>query len=185
MHQLSKPTKQNRWRLWDWLCSSDGGNNFLKSFEARPWDLEDKQAASISRDLATLNSGPDTLDNWLADSLVPKWHLKIGHKRPANVGADLGIGELWEYKMKTLQGWGNFICVVLSSLVPIASIQGLYWIPNTLGRLMAITGFIFIFAAVMMFVTGCRRFEVFAGTAAFAAVQVVFLQGLGGAVNCS
>ena len=130
-----------------------------------------------------MSPGPDILDSWLADTWIPRWHLKFGHKRPPNVGADLGIGELWEYKTYTLQRCGNFICVVLSSIVPIASIQGLYWIPNTLGRLMAITGFIFIFATIMMLVTGCRRFEVFGATAAFAAVQVVFLQGLSGAIN--
>jgi len=116
---------------------------------------------------------------------VPRWHLKFGHWRPANVGTDLGIGRLWEYKMKSLQKWGNFICVILSSLVPVASIQTLYWIPHTIGRLMAITTFIFIFATLMMFVTGCRRFEVFAATTAFAAVQVVFLQGLSGAITSS
>lgn len=111
--------------------------------------------------------------------------MSIGHKFDSNVGANLNLGELWEYSMKKLHFSGNVICFLLSSLGPIISIQTLYWIPSSVGRLGAICGFILVFAALMMFVSGCRRFEVFGATAAFAAVQVVFLQGLSGSVNCT
>ncbi|KAK5075671.1 hypothetical protein LTR70_010019 [Exophiala xenobiotica] len=185
VQQLSSPSKQNRSRLWTWLSSPDGGDNFLTGIEADPWDADCPQASSISRDLSVLKAGPDRLDSWLADSFIPKWHLSVGHRFRANVAEDLGLGRLWEYDMKALHLSGNVICVLLSSLAPIVSIQTLYWIPNTLGRLIAITGFVLIFAALMMFVSECRRFEVFAATAAFAAVQVVFLQGLSGSINCS
>lgn len=137
----------------------------------------------MSRDLSILRAGPDRLDSWLANSLIPIWHHTVGHKSQANVEEELGIGRLWEYDMKILHLSGNVICVILSALAPIASIQTLYWIPTNAGRLAAMSGFIVIFAAVMMFVSGCRRFEIFAATAAFAAIQVVFLQGLGGAIN--
>lgn len=185
VQQLSAPSKQDRGRLWAWLCRPDGGNDFLRGIEADPWDPEAPGAASISHDLSILRSGPDRLDNWLANTLIPIWHNTVGHRLKANVSKELGLGRLWEYDMKALHLSGNVICVILSGLGPIVSIQTLYWIPSNVGRLIAISAFIFAFALLMMFVSGCRRFDVFATTAAFAAIQVVFLQGLNGTINCS
>jgi len=105
-----------------------------------------------------------------------------GRKKP-DLDHELGLGRLWTYKMSWLHYLGDIICVLASSIVPVVSIQGLYWIPTTLGRLLMITGFIIIFSFLLMFIAGCRRSEVFAGTSAFAAVLVVFLQGLDGTVN--
>lgn len=167
------------------MCSPEGGNNFLRGVEADPWDPESPHARSIARDLSILRAGPDRLDNWLANILIPIWHRTIGHRFRANVAEDLCLGRLWDYDMKALHLSGNVICVLMSALAPILSIQTLYWVSSNTGRLIAISGFILLFAVLMMFVSGCRRFEVFASTAAFAAVQVVFLQGLSGSINCS
>lgn len=125
----------------------------------------------------------DRLDEWLSDVVTPLYHQLFGHKRKPDLGHEFGCGRLWLYQMTWLHYLGDIICVLLSSVVPVVSIQGLYWIPTTLGRLSLITGLIIIFSVLLMFVAGCRRSEVFAATSAFAAVLVVFLQGLDGAVN--
>lgn len=185
IHQLGTPSHQNRSRLWKWLSSEKGGNEFLKGIgiEADPWDLK-KGESSIVRDLATVSHSSDTLDSWLADTVIPKHHSWFGNRSAASSDPELAAWNLREYRMQSLHRLGNFLCVLLSALGPVISIQALYWIPDTLGRLMAITGLIIIFAIIMVYVSGCQRFEVFGATAAFAAIQVVFLQGLTGVVNC-
>lgn len=177
---MSRPTRQNRARLWEWLCSREGGDQFLQSgIEASPWE------SAKLEELLTLSPQRDRLDTWLSDAVTPIYHRLCGYRKKPNVDAELGLGRLWSYRMAWLHYLGDVLCVVLSSIVPVASIQGLYWIPTTLGRLFMITGFVVIFSILLMFVAGCRRAEVFAATSAFAAVLVVFLQGLNGAVNCS
>lgn len=150
----------------------------MEGIEAGPWETE-----KIA-ELLSISPKQDRLDHWLSDAVTPLYHRLLGHRKKPDLDHELGLGRLWVYRMSWLHHLGDFICALLSSVIPVASIQGLYWIPTTLGRLLMITGFIIIFAFILMFVAGCRRSEVFAGTSAFAAVLVVFLQGLDGAVGC-
>ena len=177
IRRMSYPTQQNKARLWGWLCSPEGGDHFLQSIEAGPWESEKME------ELLSLTSKPDRLDHWLCNVVTPVYHRVFGHRSKPDLDAEHGLGRLWIYKTAWLQYLGDVICVLLSSIVPVASIQGLYWIPTTLGRLFMITGFVILFSLLLMFVAGCRRSEVFAATSAYAAVLVVFLQGLDGVVN--
>lgn len=149
----------------------------MESVEAGPWKSEKIE------ELLSLTPKPDRLDNWLSDVVTPVYHRFFGHRRKPDLNVERGLGRLWTYKTTWLQYLGDLTCVLLSSIVPVASIQGLYWIPTTLGRLFMITGFVILFSFLLMFVAGCRRSEVFAATSAYAAVLVVFLQGLDGVVN--
>lgn len=175
---MNSPTRENRHRLWQWLRSREGGNNFLQnSIEASPWhDVK-------LEELLTLSPKDDHLDHWLSDTLTPLYHTLYGHRMQPDLNHELGLGRLWTYNKKWIRRLGDLVCVLLSSAVPVASIQGLYWIPTTFGRLSMITCFIIFFAFILAFITGCRRSEIFAATSAFAAVLVVFLQGLNGSVN--
>lgn len=125
----------------------------------------------------------DRLDTWLLDVVNPVYHRLVGHRKQHVQDLESALGRIWNYDVKGLQYLGDLVCIAFSSIVPVASIQGLYWIPTTIGRLYMITGFIIVFSIILMFVAGCRRFEVFGGTSAFAAVLVVFLQGLDGTVT--
>jgi len=64
---------------------------------------------------------------------------------------------------------------LLASLLPVSSIIILYYITSTPGRLVIIAGFNIVIALCLLGLTNARRSEVFAVTAAFAAVQVVFI----------
>lgn len=180
IRNMSHPSHRNRARLWEWLCSPEGGDHFLQSeIETGPWE-----SAKLD-ELLTFSPQRDRLDTWLSDAVMPVYHHVLGHRTKPNVDIELGLGRLWIYRSSWLHALGDLFCVILSSIVPVASIQGLYWIQSTLGRLFMITGTIVLFSALLMFVAGCRRSEVFAATIAFAAVLVVFLQGLNGAINSS
>lgn len=176
---MSSPSPQDRSALWKWLCSEEGGNNFLQHIEAGPWESEKLT------ELLSLVPRSDRLDSWLMNAVTPLYYSVFGHRRKPDLDKESGLGALWLYRSRRLHWIGDILCVALSSAIPIASIQGLYWIPTTVGRLILLTAFIVIFCFLLMFVAGCRRSEVFAGTSAFAAVLVVFLQGLEGVVNCA
>jgi len=69
----------------------------------------------------------------------------------------------------------NAISTILSSLLPAVSIVALYFIPHQLARIASIVAFSLLFSVVLTLITNARRIDCFAATAAFAAVQVVFV----------
>lgn len=183
IRKLSQPSRRNRVRLWDWLCRGESGNNFLRSIEAKPWEITKLREPTKQQELLITSPEHDRLDHWLSDVVTPLYHGLFGHRSKPDFDTEAGLGRLWNYQMRWLHYLGNVVCVLLSSVVPIASIQALYWIPSILERLSLITGLIMVFSFILMFIAGSRRSEVFTGTLAFAAVLVVFLQGLNGAIN--
>jgi len=59
--------------------------------------------------------------------------------------------------------------------MPILSIVALYFIKTEGGRIGAMAGFTILFALVLATCTNAGRLEIAASTAAFAAVEVVFI----------
>ena len=172
VNDLNRPSAFNHRALNEWLVRPECGDNFLRILEAEPWEHKNMP------DLMALRHAGDHLDQWLARKLTPVWHSLIGRHAVPDTDPELGIGRLWEYKQNTFTVFGNICSMLLSSLVPLVSIFALFFVNEALPRLLMIGAFIMIFSGIMMFVVRCRRFEVFAATAAFAAVEVVFLQGV-------
>jgi hypothetical protein len=71
-------------------------------------------------------------------------------------------------------GW---ISVVLSAVLLIGAIASLYVVQSQNWRLGMIASFTMLFAVCVGLLTNARRAEVFAATAAYAAVLVVFVSG--------
>lgn len=76
--------------------------------------------------------------------------------------------------------WTNVVKIIataLSSVLPIVAIKILYDIPseNMNLRIIAVAGFTAMFSLAISLVTGGQPVEVFSASAAFAAVQVVFV----------
>lgn len=67
------------------------------------------------------------------------------------------------------------LSVVLSSLLPTVMILALYFIQSMLWRIGAVIIFTAIFAVALTVFTNARKIEVYSATAAFAAVEVVFI----------
>ncbi|OAL39793.1 hypothetical protein AYO20_00705 [Fonsecaea nubica] len=172
--KLPQPDRCDMDFLCTWLESERGGNNFLKKHsdaEARAWDPQQ------ARDLMAVNKRRDRFAAWVGNTIMPLYHSKIGHRIHPRID-DGSIGPRYWYDDGHFAAVGNVICTVLSSVIPSISIVALYYIQNMLARLLVIIALSTLFSLIMSFVAQGRRYEVFAATTAFAAVQVVFVGGV-------
>lgn len=172
VHGLDPPLKCELEFLRDWLERPEGGDFFLEGLEAEPWE------EPSSRDLAALfpRREHDQFAQYLSDMIVPWYHRHIGQWK--NPDPTREWSTVWEYDKKIFVAIGNTICMVLSSMIPIASIYTLYFLRGTIIRLVVITLMSFVFSFVMTVIVRGRRVDIFAATTAFAAVQVVFVTGI-------
>lgn len=67
------------------------------------------------------------------------------------------------------------LVVALSAVLPTVAILVLYFIPTMIWRIVGVVILTFVFATVMALTTGAKKSEVFGATAAFAAVEVVYI----------
>lgn len=143
----------------------------MEGIEAEPWE------ESSSKDLVALypRREHDQFAQYLSDQIVPWYHRHIGHWRKPECAGEWDTFS--EYDSKVFVAIGNTICMVLSSLIPTASIYALYFLHSTITRLAVIAAMSFVFSFVMTVIVQGRRADVFAATTAFAAVQVVFVGG--------
>ena len=75
----------------------------------------------------------------------------------------------------------NMISIVVASILLIGSILALYFVTDPNWRLALVIVFIVLFASCIAGSTGASRDSIFAATAAYTAVLVVFVSGnLGG-----
>jgi len=79
------------------------------------------------------------------------------------------------YSQEGLLKFNNILISVIGAAMPIISIVALYFIQTEGGRIGAMAGFTILFALVLATCTNARRLEIAASTAAFAAVEVVFI----------
>ncbi|KEF51649.1 uncharacterized protein A1O9_12284 [Exophiala aquamarina CBS 119918] len=159
--------------LRKWLQSPEHGAEFLESYEGDPWEPE------CERDLLALyDEGPgDGLARCLS-KLGKFWHHVFGHRLKPETDMEAGLGRVWEYRHRAFARSGDALCVFVSFMLPSMSTFVLFYVNDMVYRLGLMTCFLFVLAVLMMFALECRRVEVFAATATFAAVQVVFLQGV-------
>ena len=171
--QLEDARASNVKFLTDWLARKAGANFFLSAagIESEVWDSQNLS------DLVALGKRHDRFSRWLGDHLIPFYHRHVGHrtKRRSDTAS---VGPIWHYKSEGFSLLGNVICMLLSSILPISSTFVLYYLKNMIMRLITITVFSFSLSVIMTFVVQARRQDVFAATAAFLAVQVVFVGGV-------
>jgi hypothetical protein len=171
VHGLDPPLKGDLEFLRDWLERPEGGDFFLEGLEAEPWE------EPSSRDLAALcpRREHDQFAQYLSDMIVPWYHRRIGYRKKPDPSREWDT--VWEYDKKIFIAIGNTICMMLSSMIPIASIYTLNFLRSSIIRLAVITVMSFVFSFVMTVIVHGRRADIFAATTAFAAVQVVFVTG--------
>ena len=159
--------------LRDWLGRDKGGAHFLEGTEATPWT--DEHAPDLVALMPSTAAG-DRLASTLRNRVLPWYHRwSQGRRKPR---CDPELGEVWEYDSAALTLAGNVLCMFLSFAIPTGSIFTLYFVTSMLARLLIMSAFLFVFSFSMMFVAGHKRGEVFAASAAFAAIEVVFIGGV-------
>jgi len=172
--------------LRDWQHQPEGGGNSLHGQESSAWE------EAYEKDLTSLTSpqnDADPLSRWIGTVLIPWFHEVLGYRCKREVTIhDLETGQqvktpIHEYSDSHLQSAVHALSTILSSLLPTVPMFALYFISHPLLKIGAIIAFTCVFSAVLILMTKARRIDCFAASAAFAAVQVVFV-GYGNG-NCT
>ncbi len=87
-------------------------------------------------------------------------------------------GNMTRYSDGKIRNFVRICAVVVSSLLPILSIVGLYFIKEELVRLGVIVIFCFVCSATMAVLTNAKNIEIIAATAAYVTLSEVQLQTL-------
>ncbi|CZR67581.1 uncharacterized protein PAC_17480 [Phialocephala subalpina] len=182
---LPEPKPTERSLLHDWIRSpsSGGGCGFLGR------DLGGFEQPSIydelhQNDLAILSDShgeDDLFTEFVKGPLLTCYHRLLRYRRPPlpidpeNPPVGDNRSDLHHYSDRGIQKITNILGIMFSSLVPLLSIVVLSFISNGGARLGVMCLFTVLFSLCLAVATKARRVEIFAATAAFASVQVVFI----------
>ncbi|KAF9872646.1 hypothetical protein CkaCkLH20_09825 [Colletotrichum karsti] len=118
-------------------------------------------------DLVALNPAQET--DYLSEYLRRNWPVdKDTHCDGVTIG---------RYAESSISIAVAFISILVAAILLVGSITGLYFVRNDAAKLGLIAFFTALFALSVGLMTNARRAEIFAGTAAYAAVLVVFVSG--------
>ena len=85
------------------------------------------------------------------------------------------------YSSKSVNRLGSALVAALSSILPTLAILVLYYVHDMVQRIGLVIVFTTLFAMALAVFTDAKQVEVFSATAAFAAVEVVFIGSTTGA----
>ncbi|KAL1850147.1 hypothetical protein Daus18300_013015 [Diaporthe australafricana] len=136
----------------------------------------DMDAWNHAEDLIALKprSPQDPTSSWFTITIFPLYHRLVGQKVKDPESPELGDG-IYNYKESVLSSTADVFTTVVASLLPLLSITVLYVVHSNTMKLGIIVVFSACFSLALALMTNARRIEIFAATAAFAAVNVVFL----------
>jgi hypothetical protein len=93
---FEQPEKSDLEILQDWLGDTQGGNNFLRGYEADTWDK------SNEKDLVSMtcrSREKDLLSKWINAHIIPLYHQMLGRRHkvrqslPSTTFSDLIINQ--------------------------------------------------------------------------------------------
>ena len=114
----------------------------------------------------------DPLTQWLADTFLAVYHRLLGHKHKTASDPD---AELYTYDDDHIRFPIAALSTALASALPVVAIVVLYFVTSMGWRLGIVAFFTRTFSLALSIITQATRTENFGATAAFAAVQVVFI----------
>jgi hypothetical protein len=160
--------------LRDVLDSNGGQRGFPRDLENTIWSEENETDLTS---LADRYPKLDVCSRWIHSHLLRWYHNKLGHRLhdPISLAETSVQIPMTHYSDSKLTAAVNAISTILSSLLPAMSILALYFIHDQLARMVAVVAFCLLFSVVLTLITNAGRVDCFAATAAFAAVQVVFV----------
>ena len=137
------------------------GNFPLRGPDQKAWSPEH------SYDLLAIRKrdNEDHFSGWLSDSVIPRFHKRIGSRFRKPVPED-PESAVCEYSELHISRAVNIFGTVLASMIPITSIVILYFVQSNLARLSLSVAFTGIFSCCLAILTGARRVEIFAATSA-------------------
>ena len=177
MCALQNPSRHDLRHLREWLNRPECGDNFLTGIERQIFHEDARLDIDQERssDLVTMSREAvehDYFSRWLSDEVLDRFHALIGRRLKHPCDEETGI---YHYRKRHLRAVSHLFGVVLASVIPAASIFTLYYVVRPVDRLIVLLGYSALFSVCLALFTNARRVEIFAATAAFASVQVVFV----------
>ncbi|KAG7409623.1 hypothetical protein Forpe1208_v010976 [Fusarium oxysporum f. sp. rapae] len=116
----------------------------------------------------------DPFTNFVKEVLAFIFHRLCGERLNAATVVDVESG-LASYSDSSLVRASNLFTVIVSSALPVLTIFALNSLETTAQRIGLTVVFTVLFAVILELFTNAKRVEIFATTATFAAVEVVFI----------
>ncbi|KAL8742368.1 MAG: hypothetical protein Q9190_005132 [Brigantiaea leucoxantha] len=158
---MPRPYARHLQILQQWLDRPEGGNFFLRGYEADIWENE-KDVVAFS----DAKNEKDSCTRSICSHIVPLYHrFWIRRFNPKRTQIKDWDG-LWHYDDSLLLAAAGVASTILSSLLPTSSILILYFVKKPLARLVVIMLFTTFFSLTLAFITKAKRIEVFAVTTA-------------------
>ncbi|KAK4549982.1 hypothetical protein LTR36_002949 [Oleoguttula mirabilis] len=167
---LPKPNKHHLGLLRDSLNETDSSSSFLEGTEFLTWETINEG------DLIAVNSSreEDEFTHWFNTHPLVWYHWLIGSKL-----SESKKGLIAAYSDSRVSRIATVITSVVSALLPVVAVLVLFYVKATHDRIYIMLGLTALFAFAIAIFTSAKHHEIFAATAAFAAVEVVFI----GSVN--
>ncbi|GME63323.1 hypothetical protein GTA08_BOTSDO09333 [Neofusicoccum parvum] len=171
------PSAQDLRYIQRYLESSEM-DEFLTGKDADVWgsvDAPDDRAPDLLSLLPRHKE--DFFSRWVMESAIEKLlELNQGRKPASAVPSTARRNNLVGFKDDTVLRWTFILASMLASALPILSIAILYCVKSLKVRLGLIAVFNLLLSFSLAAFTSAKRTDVFAVSAAFSAVQVVFVQ---------
>ncbi|KAI1151268.1 hypothetical protein F4825DRAFT_451676 [Nemania diffusa] len=178
LSQAPSPSKSQLHELQRWLRDKEGGDNFLKVTEFNTWEDPEPTKYIVVKKAAIED---DYLTKFISHILLLIFHRLFGHRWKVGKIIDRRSG-LTSYSDTKISRAGSIFAAILSSALPVLSIFVLNNLHSTTLRIAVTLVFTTVFALALAAFSSAKRVEIFAATATFAAVEVVFI---GSALNQS
>ncbi|PQE24140.1 ATP synthase subunit gamma protein [Rutstroemia sp. NJR-2017a BVV2] len=161
------PESGNLEFLNDWLVDPRQGDCALEGLDRNVWK-EKEDLVVIKPDGIAV----DSFTRVLRKPLTAFWH-KLRTRRCHRQADEESM--IYAYDEKIVIRVADMIGTAIASLLPVLAVVVLYSVREMLARLGIIALFTVLFALALMITTKAKRVEIFAATAGFASVQVVFV----------
>ncbi|KAH7118967.1 hypothetical protein B0J11DRAFT_81939 [Dendryphion nanum] len=172
MAKMERPAKGDLKYMRSFLMSNEMGGLIFHGEDMMTWG-EHSNPDKCAPDLVALHprQTEDPFSMWVARNALPGLEC-TGWARLKKISKIHGVVSVEDSSIFRFTSWTTSI---VASLVPIASILVLYTVSSMKARLGIIAAFNLLISFCVATFTNAKRSEVFAVTAAFAAVQVVFV----------
>ncbi|EXJ55710.1 hypothetical protein A1O7_08639 [Cladophialophora yegresii CBS 114405] len=177
--QLAPANKADLSILRELTEKNDGsGDIWLRGREFETW--EDEHFDDLTS-LAGCYANKDAFSKFIDNMVRSVYHKHIGHK----YHDPLSVVETWgsagkrkpiiNYPDSRITRTIDTFSTILASILPTVAAFGIYLINDQVTRMAAIVGCTLLFSTTLTLIARPKRAEVFAASAAFAAVLVVFV----------
>ncbi|KAF8849629.1 hypothetical protein BDZ45DRAFT_772160 [Acephala macrosclerotiorum] len=170
LDKAAQPRESDLEFLRIWLDRGTMGDGFLVGVEATVWSKINFD------DLITIRSPPEESDKFtklLNGTLLDMYNYMIG--RFSKSEKKVIDGKIRVYKKKNISRISNGIVAALSAIIPTVVILTLHFVHRMIYRIGLVIVFTAVFAITLALFTEAKKIEIFSASAAFAAVEVVYI----------